>query len=214
MIILLIAGLLLLVIQTPASKFNVLSKQSNIEETNKITNDIKTTENKIGASENNGQQEKTNAIEYTNQSGLADDTNSFISDTEYKLKKALSQINGVGQTEVVVTVKASKEYVVEKDNPYSRDNLNETDAQGGSRVNSNMKDEESTVFWKDSNGNEIPFISKEVNPEITGVLVVCQGGEKESVKKDITEALQALFDLEVHKIKVAKMVTVQSNANY
>jgi stage III sporulation protein AG len=72
-----------------------------------------------------------------------------------------------------------------------------------------MSNEESTVFWRDTQGNEIPFISKEIDPKITGVLIVCQGGDNEAVRKEITESLQALFDLDAHKIKVAKMVTAR-----
>lgn len=203
LMILFIAGVLLLMIQTPAEKFSAGLLRE------KTKTQSRTEQNDSQASFSAGQKEDK-AAEV--QEGVRNGTDAqytssdiYAAEMENKLKQVLSKINGVGITEVIVTVETSAELVVEKDKPYSRDNVNETDAEGGSRTTSSMTDEESTVYWKDTDGNEIPFISKEINPKITGVLVVCQGGDREQIKKEITESLQALFDLDVHKIKVAKM---------
>ena len=40
---------------------------------------------------------------------------------------------------------------------------------------------------------------------MAGVLVLAQGADSAVVKKDITDAVMALFGLEAHKIKVMKM---------
>lgn len=44
-------------------------------------------------------------------------------------------------------------------------------------------------------------------PKVEGVLVSCQGAGKGSVNADITEAVQALFNLDAHKVKVLSMNT-------
>ena len=49
-----------------------------------------------------------------------------------------------------------------------------------------------------------PYISKEMTPEIEGVLVIAEGGENAVVIQNITEAIQALFGVEAHKIKIMK----------
>ena len=41
-------------------------------------------------------------------------------------------------------------------------------------------------------------------PRVAGVAVVCDGGDNMAVKREITEAVSALFQLESHKIKVMK----------
>lgn len=46
---------------------------------------------------------------------------------------------------------------------------------------------------------------KKIEPEIEGVLVAAQGGGDETVVNEITYAVQVLFDVPVHKIKVVKM---------
>ena len=43
-----------------------------------------------------------------------------------------------------------------------------------------------------------------MTPEIEGVLVIAEGGENAVVIQNITEAIQALFGVEAHKIKIMK----------
>ena len=40
---------------------------------------------------------------------------------------------------------------------------------------------------------------------IEGVVVIAEGGDNDDIRKDITEIVQALFDIDAHKIKVVKM---------
>ncbi len=44
-------------------------------------------------------------------------------------------------------------------------------------------------------------------PQVEGVVVACEGGDRASVQAEISAAVQALFDLEPHKIKVCKMAS-------
>ena len=48
-------------------------------------------------------------------------------------------------------------------------------------------------------------MGKEKTPKISGVLVVCEGGENTTVKQNISEAVMALFQIDVNRIKVVKM---------
>lgn len=53
----------------------------------------------------------------------------------------------------------------------------------------------------------LTYASKEekVLPNVQGVLVVAEGGDNPKVIQNIKEAVQALFQVEPHKIKVMKM---------
>ena len=42
-------------------------------------------------------------------------------------------------------------------------------------------------------------------PRIAGVLVVAEGGADTAVKQNISEAVMALFQIDVNRIKVVKM---------
>ena len=75
----------------------------------------------------------------------------------------------------------------------------EEDSQGGIR-DSNMAEYSSDTVQ--AGGNGAPYVIKEINPKVSGVLVLAEGAKSASVKNEIYEAVEALFDLEVHKIKV------------
>ncbi|MGN0307750.1 MAG: stage III sporulation protein AG, partial [Lachnospiraceae bacterium] len=62
-----------------------------------------------------------------------------------------------------------------------------------------------TVYIRKETGEQVPYVVKEVSPLVEGVSVVAEGGGNAVVQKNITEVIQALFGIEVHKIKVVKM---------
>ena len=99
---------------------------------------------------------------------------------EDRLARVLEQVRGVGKAEVFLTCEGTQEKVVEKD-------------------------ETETVYERDSRGNQTPYVSSEIYPRVTGVLVVAQGGDDPVVIQNIQEAVQVLFQVEAHKIKVMKM---------
>ncbi len=117
-----------------------------------------------------------------------------------QLKEILSQIEGAGAVETWVTLSGSSEMVLyeEKDSESTR--LQEADSVGGSRVE-DMEHTDRSVL-KDSAGN--PYVIKTLQPQVEGVLVVAEGAGDSLVKKNISEAVQVLFGIDAHRIKVAK----------
>ena len=124
---------------------------------------------------------------------------------EEELQELLSAMEGVGEVKVMITIRDLGEQVVEKDVPSESGWVSETDSAGGTRESESARQEESTVYITDSEGNRTPYISRTTQPEIEGVTVVAQGGGDALIQKNITEVIQALFDIEAHKIKVVKM---------
>ena len=57
---------------------------------------------------------------------------------EERLERILSQIDGAGQVQVMITWKSDGEKVVEKDRKSNEENVSEQDSQGGSRTTSSM----------------------------------------------------------------------------
>ena len=60
-------------------------------------------------------------------------------------------------------------------------------------------------MYDKSDTGETPYVVKEIEPEIEGVLVAAEGGGNSQTAKNISEAIMALFDIEAHKIKVMKL---------
>lgn len=123
---------------------------------------------------------------------------------ERRVASALEQVEGVGKTEVVITLKSTAEKVVEKDSSSNSQMIDETDSAGGTRSSQESVSENSSVYEQNADGTQSPYVSKELTPEIEGVLVVAEGGDNAVVIRDITEAIQALFGVEAHKIKIMK----------
>lgn len=129
---------------------------------------------------------------------------------EKKLETILSQMDGAGAVQVMITLQSSEEKVVEKDQPVNRSETNETDSQGGTREISTIDQGESTVFGQGEGGSQ-PYVVKVLQPRVEGVLVLAQGAGTGSVSKNISEAIQALFDIDAHKIRVVKMKSGNSS---
>ena len=53
-------------------------------------------------------------------------------------------------------------------------------------------------------GQDEPLLESELLPEISGIVISAQGGDNPSIQAEITEAMEALFGLPAHKIKVLK----------
>lgn len=124
---------------------------------------------------------------------------------EDKLKKILEIVEGVGEVEVMITLKSSKEQVVLKDSPYEQENLNETDEAGGSRISSSLKNDEKTVLVTNGSGQNAPYVTKEMEALVEGVVVIAEGGGNSKVAIGIMEAVEVLFNIPSHKIKVLPM---------
>lgn len=123
---------------------------------------------------------------------------------EEKLKATLSNMAGVGKVEVMITLKASEELVVEKDEPTSRSNTNEEDAEGGKRIVTQLDSSESTVYRTVGSDSE-PYVVKTLSPTVEGVVVVAEGAGTGNINRNITEIVKALFGIEAHKVMVVKM---------
>jgi stage III sporulation protein AG len=149
---------------------------------------------------------KEGTIEETTVETQKKETNQ-VEQLEQRLEQILSKVDGVGEVQVMITLKSEGEKIVEKDTESTENTTNETDSQGGERKTTDYSKKESTVFVENEGGGSEPYVTKEMEPEIEGILVIAQGGDKPSVAQNISEAVLALFPIDAHKIKVMKSVS-------
>ena len=124
---------------------------------------------------------------------------------EEQLTWALSQVEGVGEVEVMITLESTGTKVVEKDHPASSTSSEQTQEGGGTQNSTSADTDETTVYEKNADGAQTPYVISETLPQIRGVLVVAQGGSDSVIIRQIQEAVMALFHIDVNKIKVMKM---------
>ena len=124
----------------------------------------------------------------------------YEADLSKSLETILSQMDGVGEVEAWVTLSAGEEKVLYQEKASDVIKLQEADSVGGTRLEQSEKIQNEVLL--DKSGN--PYIIQILQPQVEGVLVVAEGADNGTVKKNITEAVQVLFGIESHRIKVAK----------
>lgn len=175
LVIALLAGVLLLVIALPVSD----RKEESLTERRERTEDVSAS------------------------GGGGADAEDYADYLEEKLAAVLSKVEGVGRTEVMVTLASGSERILEKDTDSESESVQETDSQGGSRSTIHNVSSKQTVY-SGGDGNGEPYVTKEMTPVVEGVIVIAQGGDDAVIVQNITEAVQALFEIDTHKIKVMK----------
>ena len=128
----------------------------------------------------------------------------YVSSLEQRLEELLTCVAGVGDVRVMITVGSTTEKQVLQDGSKETEQSTEQDSAGGSRMSVSERSEGITVF-SDTEGESSPYILSETYPEITGVVVIAEGSGKGTVDFDIMNAVQVLFDVPAHKIKIMKM---------
>ena len=187
LIIIVLAGVLLMIIAWPVKKETKINNTSNI--------------NKVTESENLSDKENTELVE-----------EEYVDRMEKKVEEILCNMEGAGQVKVVITIRSSTEKVVEKDLPVNRSNTTEEDAEGGKRTVNNVDAQENTVYSQTGNDSQ-PYVIKTVSPQVEGVLVLAEGAGSGEVSKNISDAIQVLFGIEAHRIKVIKLECIGSNTD-
>lgn len=124
---------------------------------------------------------------------------------EARVKRILKTVDGVGQVEVMIVLKSSEEKVLRVDKDSSDSSTEEKDSSGGTRKITSADRKENTILTG-SGENTAPIVEKEIRPEIEGIIISAQGGGSPTVKAEISGAMEALFNLPPHKIKVLKRV--------
>lgn len=127
---------------------------------------------------------------------------SYEEELENRIREILRGVDGVGEVDVMVVLKSSEEKVFRVDRTSSVSvSSTGTGETGGEERQEELS--ESTVLEGQNQG---PIVEKELRPEISGIIISAEGGGSEVVKAEVSQAMEALFGLPQHKIKVLKRV--------
>lgn len=128
----------------------------------------------------------------------------YVGKLEERLSELLSSVENVGKVKVMITVAGTTEKQVLQDGSQEKEQTTEVDSAGGSRNSVSERSEGTTVFY-DTAGESVPYVVRETYPDITGVVVIAEGSGTGTVDLEILNAVQVLFDVPAHKIKIMKM---------
>lgn len=137
-------------------------------------------------------------------SSVSRDAGDYEKYLEEKTARVLEDVEGVGEVTVMITLKSDGQKIIEKDQSSSRQTTEEEDSSGGTRSVEDQSSDKTSIYEQTADGSSSPYVSKELAPEVEGVVVIADGGDNAVVAQNITEAVQALFGVEAHKIKIMK----------
>ena len=131
---------------------------------------------------------------------VATDSSQEISkeDLEGKLKSILSQIEGAGELDVMITFEASEEIQPAYNSNSTTEKTEEKDAQGGERTITTST-ENKTMITSSSNG---PIVIKTTEAQIKGVIVVSSGATDPIVKQNLYSAVQTALQISGHQVEI------------
>lgn len=123
---------------------------------------------------------------------------------ETRLKSILGEMEGITSVDVMITLSSTAEKVLEKSVQLEE---NKEQMQKGSgdtaekSTSSSVSKNSEALLTGGSSGSD-PYVLKEISPSVQGVVVVASGQITKTKISEISEAVQALFGIEAHKVKV------------
>lgn len=117
---------------------------------------------------------------------------------EEKLKNILSQIEGAGELDVMITYESSEEIQPAFNTNTTTEETKEVDKQGGERTVTTSS-ENKTMITSSSND---PIVIKTNQPKINGVIVVASGAKDPIVKETLYSAVQTALQIQGHQVEI------------
>ena len=108
---------------------------------------------------------------------------SYQDELEQRLQGIISEIHGVGNVKVMVTISGSEENIFAED-------ISESE----------QKSDRETVII----GSKEALLKATKNPEVKGVLVVCSGGDRPQIQEKVVNAVSTVLDIPTSKVFVTK----------
>lgn len=137
-------------------------------------------------------------------------TESYPSAEEYaaaletRLKDILGKIDGVGEVEVMITLKSGYTYTYAVTEKVDSDVSEEYKSEDQRKTQQKSTTEQNYVMVEGSSSAQ-PLVTALNEPEIKGVVVVCTGGGDAKVVAQVTNAVRTALDISSAKITVSKI---------
>jgi len=120
------------------------------------------------------------------------------SSLEGKLKNILSQIEGAGELDVMITFESSEEIQPAYNSNSTTENTKEVDSQGGERTTTTSSENKTMI----TSGSSDPVVIKTNEAKIKGVIVVATGANDVKVKETLYSAVQTALQISGHQVEI------------
>ncbi len=123
----------------------------------------------------------------------------YVAQLEKKINSMISQIEGVGSSEVVITLENGVE------NVYANSERKTSDCNENiSGKSTNRNDTQHDVVIIDGSGGKQALVITQKEPTVKGVVVVCEGADNSVIVNRVTDAVTKSLNIKTNRISVVK----------
>ena len=130
-------------------------------------------------------------------SALEEEAKTYASQLEERLQSILEQMDGVGTARVMVTLENGYQNVYAKSEKVNNDVLQDIRAE--------KQVTEQTYILVDGVGGKSPLVTARLEPEVKGVVVVCEGGDDPLVVRKVVDTVKVALNLSSSRISVSRL---------
>ena len=116
-----------------------------------------------------------------------------------QVSQILSQVQGAGQVMVTVSLESGPEQSYARNATTVKSSVEEKDTSGGARMTTETNEKTEVVF---AQGQGEALVTKEMGPQIKGVLVVAEGAKDTQIKAQLSRAVQTMLNMPAHRVMV------------
>lgn len=152
--------------------------------------------------------EKQQPAEAPDQGVLETEARAYAAQLEERLRDILEQTEGVGTARVMVTLENGYRQVYAKSEKVNNDTLEDIRAQDEKKTQEKQVTEQTYVLI-DGAGGKVPLVTARLEPEVKGVVVVCQGGADPLVVRRVVDTVRVALDISSSRISVARLAAAE-----
>ena len=132
-------------------------------------------------------------------------TSEYTDLLQQRLASIVNSIDGVGKSEIMVTLETGVQNIYANQEQKNTDKSQDMTGENTTRIQERQDVEQNVILVDDPEGGEKALIKTQLEPQIKGVVVVCQGGDDPVVQKRISQAVTTALDISSKRVCVTKL---------
>lgn len=128
----------------------------------------------------------------------------YVQDVEQRLTEVVGSIAGVGRVKVMLTLEQGARNIYAQEGRTESQSTEDVQTAGQRRVETTNNTEQKYILVE-SGGQKQPLVTAQLEPEIKGVVIVCDGADDIHVQTRVTNVVTTALGISSTKVCVEKI---------
>ena len=133
------------------------------------------------------------------------DSGEYAEALEKKLLSLVTNIQGVGEARVWVTLESGAELIYAREEVKNTDTTQDYGEDGVKSLREKDNSEQKLILVEGVDGRQQPLIKTQREPVVQGVVVVCQGARDMTVVERVTDAVTCALGISSGRVCVTQL---------